>query len=138
MKATTRFSKALMLATLISFGQVQLQAQAGVSLTTLHSFSGMDGSNPDYGALAGGPDNSFYGITRGGGPFGEYAPTIFKITRDGMLTTLYWFSGPDGWGPWSGLVLGSDGNFYGTTQEGGATWDLSATPPNRGKGTAFK
>ena len=32
----------------------------------------------------------------------------------GVLTTLYSFSGPDGANPNAGLLLGSDGNFYGT------------------------
>ena len=47
------------------------------------------------------------------------AGTVFKITPTGRLTTLYNFTdGPDGGFP-NGLVLGSDGNFYGTTQGGG-------------------
>src|SRR2546426_640987 len=41
---------------------------------------------------------------------------------------LYEFSGADGRGPWAGLVQGSDGNFYGTTEVGGAN----------NKGTVFK
>lgn len=36
------------------------------------------------------------------------------------LTTLYAFSGPDGAGPISRLTTGTDGNFYGTTFQGGA------------------
>jgi uncharacterized repeat protein (TIGR03803 family) len=48
---------------------------------------------------------------------------VFKITPDGILTTLYSFciqSGcPDGQNPEAALILGSDGNFYGTTRAGG-------------------
>src|ERR1035441_5969913 len=36
------------------------------------------------------------------------------------LTTLHSFNGSDGGYPYAGLVRGSDGNFYGTTQSGGA------------------
>ncbi|MDQ5858482.1 MAG: hypothetical protein M3542_09450, partial [Acidobacteriota bacterium] len=46
----------------------------------------------------------------------------------GSLTTLYNFSYSDGWSPYAGLVQGSDGNFYGTTQQGGPS----------GAGTVFK
>ena len=35
------------------------------------------------------------------------------------LMTVYQFGGPDGASPVVGLVQGSDGNFYGTTQGGG-------------------
>jgi uncharacterized repeat protein (TIGR03803 family) len=35
------------------------------------------------------------------------------------LTTLYSFAGSDGSGPSGALTLGTDGNFYGTTQTGG-------------------
>jgi len=37
-----------------------------------------------------------------------------------VLTTLYSFSGGDGANPVAGLLQGSDGNFYGTTRNGGA------------------
>ncbi|HEY3853021.1 MAG TPA: choice-of-anchor tandem repeat GloVer-containing protein [Verrucomicrobiae bacterium] len=41
------------------------------------------------------------------------------MTSAATLTNLYQFSGPDGVSPVAGLVQGSDGNFYGTTQGGG-------------------
>ena len=69
-----------------------------------------------------GPDGNFYGITQNGGA--NTAGTIFKITPSGSLTTFYNFcslsSCADGSGPLGGLILGSDGNYYGTTSGGGS------------------
>jgi uncharacterized repeat protein (TIGR03803 family) len=95
-------------------------------LTTLHSFGFTDGESP--GALVRGTDGNFYGTTRGGGarPINGTGGTIFKITSGGMLTTLYNFCSTynngfctDGAGPRGPLVQASDGNLYGTTEEGG-------------------
>ncbi len=96
---------------------------AGV-LTTLHNFCPQtgctDGSGPPAG-LVQGTDGNFYGTTPSGGATGN--GTVFKITPAGALTTLYSFcSQPncvDGWFPKAALVQGTDGNFYGTTFEGG-------------------
>jgi len=103
------------------------------TLTTLYSFCNLescaDGSQP-YAALLQATDGNFYGTTEFGGrhSYGE----IFVITPSGTLTTLYSFcpqSGcPDGARPSASLVRATDGNFYGTTYEGGANGD----------GTVFK
>ncbi len=66
-----------------------------------------------------GADGSFYGTTPAGGIFGGLG-TIFKITTNGSLTTLHSFNGADGAFPYAGLVLASDGYFYGATFEGAA------------------
>jgi len=91
-------------------------------LTTLHSFVGTDGSGPQAGLIQGTGAN-FYGTTFSGGAFNS--GTVFEITAKGELTTLYNFCSQincaDGFGPYSGLVRGSDGNFYGTTEVGGLT-----------------
>ncbi|HEX3718487.1 MAG TPA: choice-of-anchor tandem repeat GloVer-containing protein [Verrucomicrobiae bacterium] len=69
--------------------------------------------------LAFGLDGSLYGTTRGGGTNGS--GDIFEITPSGQWTELYSFTnGVDGASPIGGLALASDGNFYGTTQFGGA------------------
>ncbi len=95
------------------------------TLTTLHSFcvdypACNDGSNPL--ALVLGKDGNFYGTTFSGGN-GQFQGAIFKITPAGKFTTIYSFCSEvgctDGSGPRSGLTLGSDGNFYGTTYFGG-------------------
>jgi uncharacterized repeat protein (TIGR03803 family) len=94
-------------------------------LTTLYSFCAQancpDGDSP-YGALVQGNDGDFYGTTIGGGANGS-GGTVFKITPEGTLTTLYSFCSQanctDGQGPVGGLVQGAEGSFYGTTYEGG-------------------
>lgn len=100
------------------------------TLTTLYSFSSTDGAEPFTGGLIYGTDGNFYGTTAAGGANGDYG-TVFMITPAGVLTTLYSFCSQsgctDGYAPFSGLVLGTDGNFYGTTYYGGAN----------GYGTAF-
>jgi len=56
---------------------------------------------------------------------GSYAGTVFKITPNGILTTLYSFCHivgcADGRQPYAGLIQGTDGDFYGTTSVGGPT-----------------
>jgi uncharacterized repeat protein (TIGR03803 family) len=88
-------------------------------VTTLHTFDGTDGANP-FARLVQGTDGNFYGTTAGGGA-NLYYGTVFKITPGGTLTTLHSFAGypVDGSTPYSGLVQGTHGTFYGTTQVGG-------------------
>jgi uncharacterized repeat protein (TIGR03803 family) len=89
------------------------------SFRTLLNFDGTNGANP-FATLVQGLDGDFYGTTEFGGP--TAAGTIFKITPSGTLTTLYTFPAfSDGCNPGAGLVLGSDGNFYGSTETCGGT-----------------
>jgi uncharacterized repeat protein (TIGR03803 family) len=96
-----------------------LGANAGVTLTTLHSFEWFtNGATP--ASLVRGNDSNYYGTTVGGGTY-DYG-TIFKITTNGALTTMYSFTGSnDGGNPYGGLILGADGNFYGAAYTGGAS-----------------
>ncbi len=88
------------------------------TLTTLFSFSGSDGQNPQ-GTLIQGTDGNLYGTTSQGGANGW--GTVFRMTLAGALTTLHSFEGSDGQNPYAGLVQGTDGDFYGTTSSGGAS-----------------
>lgn len=45
------------------------------------------------------------------------------MTPEGTVTTLHVFGASDGWDPAAGLILATDGNFYGTTYAGGANGD---------------
>jgi uncharacterized repeat protein (TIGR03803 family) len=87
------------------------------TFTTLVNFDGTDGAAPMYGSLVQGTDGRLYGTTAGGGS--NARGTVFKMTPGGVLTTLYNFCSlpkcADGSAPSAGLVLGTDGNFYGTT-----------------------
>ena len=91
-------------------------------MTTLHTFDGTDGNNPQAGLIQA-TDGNFYGTTFSGGT-SNYCDsgcgTVFKMTPSGSLTTLHSFSGTDGYNVYAGLVQGTDGNFYGTTFNGGA------------------
>ena len=90
------------------------------TFTLLHVFDRTDGTSPT-GALIQAADGSFYGTTQYGGTYNE--GTIFKVTPTGTVTTLYSFCPQthcnDGANPYAGLILGSDGVFYGTTYNGG-------------------
>ena len=94
---------------------VALPAQ---TFSTLASFGGSNGVNPQMGALVQGSDGNLYGTTLEGGA--NIKGAIFKVTPAGVLTALYSFAGTDGQSPMAGLVQASDGNFYGTTNAGGA------------------
>lgn len=45
--------------------------------------------------------------------------TVFRMTPNGVITTLAVFNRTNGCYPTSGLTEGSNGNFYGTTSDGG-------------------
>jgi uncharacterized repeat protein (TIGR03803 family) len=105
------------------------------ALTNLYSFpTENDGAGPS--GLVQASDGSFYGTTLEGGTNNQ--GTVFKITTNGVLTSLYSFTGTDdGANPHAALVQGSDGNFYGTTTEGGIT-NYDAANETYGYGTVFQ
>ena len=105
-------------------------ATNGASYSLLHVFArtGSDGQNP-LAALLEARDGSLYGTTYSGGSNG--VGTIFRLNKDRTgYSVLRSFSstGGDGQNPHAGVVLGSDGAFYGTTWSGGAS----------GLGTVFR
>src|ERR1700730_4122988 len=98
--------------------------------TVLHTFSAVDanGNNEDGAgpgvALTRGPDDVFYGMASFGGQNGN--GTMFKITTSGEFRVLHTFSAldannhnEDGANPLRTVVIGNDGNLYGTTRLGG-------------------
>jgi uncharacterized repeat protein (TIGR03803 family) len=105
----------------------------GGTVTILHNFG--DGTVPNDGqytaaGLIRGVDGNFYGTTSGGGS-ANYG-TVFNVTPSGVVTILHSFNDgsvtDDGKNPSAKLIQATDGNFYGTTPNGGAA----------NEGTAFK
>jgi uncharacterized repeat protein (TIGR03803 family) len=90
--------------------------------TSLYQFDGTDGWAPAP-TLVQGSDGNFYGVTELGGPLEPYFGngTFFRITPQGVLTNLYYFSGGVEGSEPNWLVEGTDGNFYGTAYSGGAS-----------------
>jgi len=101
------------------------------------SFDGSDGNYPGVMALAQNFDGTLFGTTGQGGAYNQ--GTVFKIDRKHELTTVYSFCANancmDGSAPAGGLVLGSDGNLYGTTYSGGTG---PCNDASVGCGTVFK
>jgi uncharacterized repeat protein (TIGR03803 family) len=105
-------------------GAVYQVTPAGV-VTVLAEFgdpqSEARGRRPN-GPLAYDGNGKFYGVTDEGGRFEN--GTVFRVSQTGVLETLVDFSAEDnaaaqGEHPTGGLTLGNDGNFYGTTRDGG-------------------
>jgi len=99
-------------------------SSAQTKFTSLLSFDGNNGADPHNVYLVQGTDGQLYGTTYSStGTDG----TVFKVTTGGMLTTLHTFceggSCLDGALPEAGLVLATNGKFYGTTMKGGANDD---------------
>ncbi len=158
--ATFALSPAALSAMLQGPGAVAAAATTTVaSETVVYSFCGHALSAPNYcsdpavptDGLIQASDGNFYGTT-GGLSFPAATANggaVFKITPSGALTTLYSFcswKGPyipggfpclDGADP-TGLIQGSDGNFYGTTYDGGAGANPSNGDGVHAGGTVFK
>src|SRR6202049_5046276 len=113
----------------------------------LHTFSVLDsnGDNSDGAfpgvALTRGHGHVFYGMATSGGQNGN--GTIFKITNSGEFSVLHTFSAldanahnEDGAAPLRTIVVGRNGNLYGTTRIGGANTCGELPIPN-GCGVAW-
>jgi len=107
--------------------------------STLYGFSPSSGWSAN-SPLVQGLDGNFYGTTSFGGAnqnenlcFEEQQSgcgTAFELTPDGRFQVIYNFCAQvncaDGGAPSNGLILGADGNFYGTTDAGGANFNAAA------------
>jgi len=105
----------MFLLTVVAEGRLPAQ-----SVQTICSFNFTNGAFPQ-AALTLGTDGNFYGTTSQGGSNKQYDyGTVFKVTTNGTLTSLVSFNSTNGVLP-SALTLGTDGNFYGITSEGGSS-----------------
>ncbi len=92
------------------------------TFTSLADLDGSNGEIPFLNALVQGTDGNFYGTAYDGGAAGQ--GTVYKVTPAGTISLVYSFCSlaphcADGALPSSPLVVGADGNFYGTTTGGG-------------------
>jgi uncharacterized repeat protein (TIGR03803 family) len=96
----------------------RISGAVGGFLQVLHHFHQTDGCQR--ATLVLGADGNFYGTTEIGGTFDD--GVVFKMTPAGMVTVLHSLDGVnDGYDPIAPLFQGSDGNFYGTTQNTGGS-----------------
>ena len=117
---STRISQLSIVVTLvlvIAAGVVQAQ-----TFSVLYDFGSNSGdpSKPAYsGIVAQGRDGNLYSTAPAGG---TCCGAVFQITLAGKLKNIHNFNGSndDGAFPQGGVTLGTDGNFYGTTYEGGS------------------
>ncbi|QMU27671.1 choice-of-anchor tandem repeat GloVer-containing protein [Adhaeribacter radiodurans] len=87
------------------------------TFTLLHTFETATGGTP-IGSLTKGKDGNFYGVTTAGGD--NFSGTIYRITATGDYKVLHHYGFDEiGDTPKRSLKLGKDGNFYGTTMNGG-------------------
>src|SRR4051812_10759765 len=114
---------------IVALALMSSSAFADVTFTTVFSFPGA-AAKPTTAVLQA-SDGNFYGTTGDRGATGQGA--VYRVTPGGVVTTIYSFTdGADGSLPRAPLVLGADGNFYGTTVRG-------KTDPNSiYSGTIFK
>ena len=112
------WSKVMLAAAAVVLVMAASLPSSGQTVTTILSFDGSNGASPISG-LVQGLNGKLYGTSYLGG--GNNTGTVFEITATGQLTTLYSFCLQVGCGdgsyPNAGLVLGTDGNFYGTTTQ---------------------
>ncbi len=108
-------------------------------ITALASLNNTNGEYCFSGLIIG-SDGNLYGLAELGGASGY--GTIFQFSTSLVLSNIYSFlyssncnCFPGGFEPYSPLVLGMDGNYYGTTEAGGTNggygtiFRLSITPP---------
>jgi uncharacterized repeat protein (TIGR03803 family) len=114
------FQKLLLLAGILCVWLMAPVVYGGITFTTLISFNNTNGANP-VANLVPGPNGNFFGTAPNGGA--NSSGTIYEISPDGsFFTNFYNFSGgSNGAAPAGALILGTDGNFYGTTYSGGVS-----------------
>lgn len=117
------------LALLLILAMLGVPAQAAQStLNSLFTFTCDSNENCPNGnlpnSLIQSADGNFYGTTEFGGTGSQARGTVFKLTPNGELTTLFTFTNDQNGAEPSSLVEGNDGFLYG----------LTILPSNNGNG----
>jgi uncharacterized repeat protein (TIGR03803 family) len=108
-------------------GNIFKMTAAG-KVTDFNDFGGANGYDPIAPPVQG-MDGNFYGTTTEGGLvngkqlctyLGGGCGVIYRITPAGKYKVIYTFDQTNGANPAAPLLLGTDGNFYGTTYAGGS------------------
>ena len=140
-KAARPHFRTVFLIALISFVPNSPAQVPPPALTTLYSFSYPPASccNP-YTPVAISAHGALFGTTQSGGP-GEWG-SVFELTPPAAAggtwteSVLYTFTGQNGDGSepnYSGVVIGPNGELYGTTTYGGSgSCTYQIAPPGRG------
>jgi uncharacterized repeat protein (TIGR03803 family) len=115
----------------VNFGGTIFELTPSGQFTTLYNFCAQtnctDGSRP-VGTLVQGLNGKLYGLTENGGTSGfcqQGCGTMFQVTLSGQFTSVFSFCAKtdcvkEGRNPEAGLALAPNGNFYGTTYNGGS------------------
>ncbi len=121
-RTVIKFNVTAILITLLSI------CASAQTFTTLANFNGSNGEYP-YAPLTQGVDGNLYGTTYAGGisnslcRYAGTCGTLFKLSHGGLLTTVYDFCSQtncaDGYAPYAGLTVSSNGNLYGSARQGG-------------------
>ena len=108
------------------YGGTLFRITPGGTLTTLVSFNNSGPANSPEAEMVLDAAGNLWGTTENAPP--EGGGTIFVLTTNGSFNIIFTFPttdesdliSPDGDMPVAALVLGADGNFYGTAEEGGS------------------
>jgi uncharacterized repeat protein (TIGR03803 family) len=105
-------------------GTIVKLSTAGV-LNSYYSFPCTSGGSFPIGPLVQNASGTFYSTTQNGGANNE--GTIYEVSTGLSASVMYSFGSffGDGYYPSAGLFLGTDGNYYGSTAEGGSFDDGS-------------
>jgi uncharacterized repeat protein (TIGR03803 family) len=110
----------MMMLAVLAIPLLLVGASPAQTVTTVYSFNGADGDDPNFVVPVQGRDGNLYGTTATSAATAGDG-TAWQLSTSGELKVLHTFTIESGNWSVSGLTQASDGNFYGTTQQGGSS-----------------